>query len=79
MKPRLPIPTGLHHAAQGCRVGEATLGHRLAYFPNLNGVASPRAPSEFQIVLWLQRSQMFIETVMNTNRAPAERNVFQQR
>jgi hypothetical protein len=33
MKPRLPIPTGLRHSAQGCRVGEATLGHRVDYFP----------------------------------------------
>ena len=32
MKPRLPIPTGLHHPAQGCRVGEATLGHRPQIF-----------------------------------------------
>ena len=33
MKPRLPIPTGLRHSAQGCRVGEATLGHLVDYFP----------------------------------------------
>ena len=33
MKPRLPIPTGLRHSAQGCRDGEATLGHRADYFP----------------------------------------------
>ena len=33
MKPRLPIPTGLRHSAQGCRVGAATLGHRVDYFP----------------------------------------------
>src|ERR1039457_4662591 len=33
MKPRLPIPTGLRHSAQGCRVGEATLGHLIDYFP----------------------------------------------
>ena len=33
MKPRLPIPTGLHHSAQGCRVGETTLGHRPKIFP----------------------------------------------
>lgn len=33
MKPRLPIPTGLRHSAQGCRDGEATLGHRVDYFP----------------------------------------------
>jgi len=29
---RAPIPTGLHHSAQGCRVCEATLGHRSKYF-----------------------------------------------
>ena len=33
MKPRLPIPTGLRDLAQGCRVSEATLGHRVDYFP----------------------------------------------
>jgi len=33
MKPRLPIPTGLGHSAQGCRVGEANLGHLVDYFP----------------------------------------------
>ena len=33
MKPRLPIPTGLRHSAQGCRVGEAALGHLVDYFP----------------------------------------------
>ena len=33
MKPRLPIPTGLRHSAQGCRVGEATLGYLIDYFP----------------------------------------------
>ena len=33
MKPRLPIPMGLRHSAQGCRVGEATLGHLIDYFP----------------------------------------------
>src|ERR1035438_6744171 len=31
MKPRLPIPTGLRHSAQGCRVGEAALGHLVDY------------------------------------------------
>ena len=33
MKPRLPIQTGLGHSAQGCRVGEANLGHLVDYFP----------------------------------------------
>jgi len=33
MKPRLPIPTGLRHSAQGCRDGEAILGHLVDYFP----------------------------------------------
>jgi type I restriction enzyme M protein len=28
-----PIPTGLHPSAQGCRVGEATLGNVVHYFP----------------------------------------------
>ena len=37
MKPRLPIPTGLCHSAQGCRVGEATLGHLVDYFPQPQG------------------------------------------
>ena len=32
MRPRLSIPTGLHHPAQGCRVGEATLGQRPKIF-----------------------------------------------
>jgi hypothetical protein len=44
MKPRLPIPTGLHHPAQGCRVGEATLGHRPRIFPQpQRGCITPRA------------------------------------
>jgi hypothetical protein len=33
MKPRRPIPTGLHHSAQSCRVREATLGQRPRIFP----------------------------------------------
>ena len=28
-----PIPTGLHHSAQGCRVREATLGNVSQHFP----------------------------------------------
>ena len=39
MKPRLPIPTGLRHSTQGCRVGEATLGHRVDYFPQPGCIA----------------------------------------
>jgi len=35
-----------------------------------DGVEPKSQPS-----LWLQRSQMFIETVMSMTRAPAERNV----
>jgi hypothetical protein len=30
---RAPIPTGLHPSAQGCRVGEATLGNVFHYSP----------------------------------------------
>ena len=37
---RSPIPTGLHHSAQGCRACEATLGHRRQSNANPNGVAS---------------------------------------
>ena len=44
MKLRLPIPTGLHHPAQGCRVGEATLGQRPHIFPQpQRGCITPRA------------------------------------
>ena len=39
MKLRLPIPKGLRHSAQGCRVGEATLGHRVDYFPQRGCIA----------------------------------------
>ena len=28
-----PIPTGLHHSAQGCPVGGTTLGNAVHYFP----------------------------------------------
>ena len=38
-----PIPTGLHQSAQGCRVREATLGHRSRYFPQPHrGCITPR-------------------------------------
>ena len=33
MSTPLPIPTGLHPSAQGCRVREATLGNVFHYFP----------------------------------------------
>ena len=43
MTPRLPIPTGLHHSAQGCRVGEATLGQRPPIFSQpQRGCITPR-------------------------------------
>lgn len=32
MNPPFPIPTGLRHLAQGCRVREATLGNVVHYF-----------------------------------------------
>jgi len=44
MKPCLPIPTGLRHSAKSCRVGEATLGHLVDYFPQpQRGCISVRA------------------------------------
>jgi hypothetical protein len=33
MSTPFPIPTGLRHSAQGCRVREATLGNVFHYFP----------------------------------------------
>ena len=33
MSAPFPIPTELHHSAQGCRVREATLGNVVSYFP----------------------------------------------
>jgi hypothetical protein len=40
---RAPIPTGLHHSAQGCRVREATLGNMPKYVPQpQRGCITPR-------------------------------------
>ena len=46
MKPRLPIPTGLHQSAQGCRVREATLGVGSKKLSNPERVASERGGND---------------------------------
>jgi hypothetical protein len=38
MSAPFPIPTGLHHSAQGCRVREATLGNRPKKSSTLKGL-----------------------------------------
>jgi len=51
MTPRFPIPTGLHHSAQGCRAREATLGHTVKFFPQpQRGCITPRRPAGFNPV-----------------------------
>ncbi len=76
-KARAPIPTGLHHSAQGCRVGEATLGNVVHYFLQPHRGCSNRSRvrgcNPFRIVEFSERFPRVAPRQSGSNQSWAER------